>query len=830
MKRFIVLFVLALITASGYSQSKDSSQPQEAWQKIYRATATKTNDLVDTKLDVKFDYDKQWMYGKEWVTLHPHFYPTDSLQLDAKSMEIIQIAIVKGGKNTPLKFTYDSSQLFITLDKTYKKGENYTLYIDYISRPNTIKAKGSAAISDSKGLYFINPKGEDSAKPIQIWTQGETESNSGWFPTIDKPNQKTTEQIIITVPAKYITLSNGLLKSKKTNADGTRTDTWKMDLPHSPYLFFMGVGNFSVIKDSYKGKEVSYYVEKEFAPVARKIFGYTPEMIAFYSKITGVDFPWAKYAQIVGRDYVSGAMENTTSTLHGEGAQQDARQLKDGNNWESVIAHELFHQWFGDYVTTESWSNITLNESFADYSETLWSTYKHGKDEGDATINANLRTYLNDPDAASKNLVRFYYADKEDVFDDVSYPKGGCILHMLRNYVGDSAFFKSLNLYLNTYKFNNAEAQQLRLAFEQVTGEDLNWFWNQWYYGSGHPILDIKYKYDDASKTATVFMRQTQPAKVFTLPFAIDVYEGGNKKRYKVWMKDSADTFSFKVNAKPDLINVDGDKVLLCRKNDDKTLDEFIYQYQHAGLYVDRREAIVAAAQKQTDPKALDFLKTALNDKSYRLRLLTLNSLNANSDTVKKALETVLASMAKSDSSSLVKAKAIELLGGYKNATYKSLFVSAVTDSSYSVAGAAIEALGKTDSTAAVEAVAKIASQPAKGALRSALIHYSDESHFDVVSKQFDALPFGEEKFELLSPFADYIGKIKNTENFKKGVDMIIKFRNQIPETYRSRTDFFIFGTLNKIAQQKQASGETDKADYIKSKTPVQPQTPKQQP
>ena len=176
-----------------------------------------------------------------------------------------------------------------------------------------------------------------------------------------------------------------LLISQKKNADGTRTDYWKMDLPHAPYLFFMGVGDYAIIKDSYKGKEVSYYVEKEYAPVARKIFGHTPEMIAFYSKITGVDFPWPKYSQITGHDYVSGAMENTTATLHSDAAQQDARQLTDGNEWEDVIAHELFHQWFGDLVTCESWSNITLNESFADYSETLWNEYKYGKDAGDAT-------------------------------------------------------------------------------------------------------------------------------------------------------------------------------------------------------------------------------------------------------------------------------------------------------------------------------------------------------------------------------------------------------------------------------------------------------------
>ena len=267
-----------------------------------------------------------------------------------------------------------------------------------------------------KGMYFINPKGEEKDKPTQIWTQGETESSSAWFPTIDKTNQKTTQELTVTVDNKYVTLSNGKLMSQKKNTDGTRTDYWKMDLPHAPYLFFLGVGDYAVVKDSWKGKEVNYYVEKEYASVAKKIFGNTPEMMAFFSKITGVDYPWVKYSQITGRDYVAGAMENTTATIHQESAQQDARELVDGNNWEGTIAHELFHQWFGDYVTAESWSNLTLNESFADYSETLWDEYKYGKDAGDAENYQGMQGYLQSG-SESKDLVRFYYADKEDMFD-----------------------------------------------------------------------------------------------------------------------------------------------------------------------------------------------------------------------------------------------------------------------------------------------------------------------------------------------------------------------------------------------------------------------------
>lgn len=798
----------------------------EAWKNIYRASATKINDLVDTRLDVRFDYDKSYMYGKAWITLKPHYYTTDSLSLDAKGMDLHKVAIVKDGATEPLKYTYDGLTLNIHLNRPYKNTEKYTVFIDYTSRPNELKAQGSAAITDAKGLYFINPKGEEKGKPTQIWTQGETESNSAWFPTIDKPNQKSTEEITLTVPSKYVTLSNGKLIGQKMNGDGTRTDHWKMDLPHAPYLFFMGVGDYAIVKDSYKGKEVNYYVEKEYAPVARRIFGNTPEMIAFFSRITGIDYPWPKYDQMVGRDYVSGAMENTTCTLHGEGAQQDARELTDGNVWEDDISHELFHQWFGDLVTCESWSNITLNESFANYSETLWNEYKYGKDAGDATNFTDLQNYLQQPENATKDLVRFYYADKEDVFDNVSYPKGGRILNMLRNYVGDSAFFKSLNLYLTTNKFKSAEAHNLRLAFEEVTGQDLNWYWNQWYYGSGHPKLTIDYTYDDAAKNIKVIISQTQETgKIFKLPIAIDIYNGAIKERHKVWIQDKADTFSFAYTNKPDLVNVDGDKILLCEKKDNKTLDNFIHQYKFAGLYVDRREAIDYCAKNQDDPKALDLLRAGLKDRFYRLRNFTLSQLDLKRDAVKSAFESQIADMAAHDPSRVVKAKAIELLSGYNKIEYKSLFAKAATDSSYSVAGTALEALAKLDSAAAYSLAKKFVKEPAKGRLVASisgiLIRFGDESTFDVISENFDKMPLGQTKFRFVQPYAQLLSRVQSTDKLKRGVDLIVKFRESIPQAYRNQTDGAINSVLGSVATKKDAAGLKDQADYIKSKLPA---------
>ena len=827
MKKLFFLLINAVVFFSANAQF-DEEPRDTTWKKKYRETYSLINDLVHTKLIISFDYSKSYAFGNVWLTIKPHFYATNTLQLDAKGMEIHKVAISKNGNTLPLVYDYNGTELNITLDKTYKGGEPYTVFIDYTAKPNDYKAKGSAAITDAKGLYFINPTGEEKDKPTQIWTQGETEGTSVWVPTIDKPNQKTTQEFILTVPGKYVTLSNGKLVAQKKNADGTRTDTWKMDQPHAPYLFFMGVGDYAIIKDSYKGKEVSYYVEKEYAPVARKIFGNTPEMISFFSRITGVDYPWIKYSQIVGRDYVSGAMENTTATLHQESAQQDARELLDGNSWESTIAHELFHQWFGDYVTTESWSNLTLNESFANYSEVLWDEYKYGNDAGDAQNYSDMQEYLQSG-SDKKDLVRFYYSDKEDMFDAVSYNKGGRILHMLRNFVGDSAFFKSLNNYLTTNKYKSAETHQLRLAFEEVTGRDLNWFWNQWYFGNGHPKLTIDYVYDDNAKKVHVIIKQTQAGdKIFKLPVAIDIYNGAEKKRTPVLIERKVDTFSFDYSSKPDLVNVDADKILLAEKKDNKTLENYIHQYKYGGNYMDRREAIEFALHKQDDPKAQGLIKVALRDPYFGLRNLALSRIDLKKEVVKKEAESIILDIARNDPKSVVRANALGLLSNYSNPGYKEMLSRAVNDSSYTIAGFALEGLQKMDPAAAVAAAKKIAAQTVKGKLSlslvKVLIQSGTEADFDAIAKAYSNMPLSQDKFEQVKPFCDLLGTVTNTEKVKTGVDIVVKIRDAIPEEFGLSP--LINNFLKSIITKKETAKSVtenktvlqEQIDYIKQK------------
>lgn len=799
-------FSFALVTTAQQSEKKADT----SWKSIYRASDAKVNEVVHTKLDVRFDFENAWMRGKEWLTLKPCFYPTDSLTLDAKGMDIKEVSMLDGVKKTKLKYEYDGFQLKINLGKSFKRTEKYTLYFEYISKPNEVKSEGSAAITDAKGLYFINPNGKDKNKPVQIWTQGETESNSTWMITIDKPNQKSTQEITMTVPSKMVTLSNGLLISQKDNADGTRSDYWKMDLPHAPYLFFMGAGEFSIVKDMYKGKEVSYYVEKKYLPYARGIFGNTPEMMDFFSKKLGVDYPWAKYAQIVGRDYVSGAMENTTATLHQESAYQNARDLKDGNAWEETIAHELFHHWFGDLVTAESWSNLTVNESFANYSEYLWDEYKYGKDHADAHHFDDMQGYLFSG-SDKKDLVRYHYSNKEDMFDAVSYNKGGRILHMLRNYVGDEAFFKSLNVYLTSNKFKTGEAAQLRLAFEEVTGKDMNWFWNQWYYGSGHPKLKISYGFDSTKGSSLVFIEQTQKSgKAFLLPIAVDVYQNNTKTRHSVTLNRLYDTLSFNTGSPADWISVDADRILLAERTDSKSEAQFMAQAKYGKTYADRKDVIDFYSKNN-----LKQLADGLSDSYYKLRIYTLQKLSSSSSRNDESVKSKIEDLAKKDPYKKVRAAALNVLTKIGDSKYIPLFEDAVNDSSYSVAGAAFKGLNTLKPESSYD-LAKKYSNDAKGTLGDeiikVLISQGKAEDFPIIAKTFADMPLSQEKFSQTEKFAEFLLKVNDLEQIKEGIRHMIDMRNAIPEQFRNFVDASFEKQFKKISQAKGAEIEA----YIK--------------
>ncbi len=735
--------------AGRIEENLDTVEVTVSRENPYRGSATKYFDLVNTKLEVKFDYQKQYLFGKATITLKPHFYPETELVLDAKQFDMHQVSLVTGeGTGEALNYTYDSLQLKINLGKAFTRDQTFKVYIDYTAKPNERKSGGSAAINEDKGLYFINPMGTDSSKPTQIWTQGETESNSCWFPTIDKPNQKCTEEIYITHLKKYVSLCNGVLVSSTNVNDTLVTDYWKMDLPHAPYLFMMAIGDFKIVQDRWRDIPVNYYVEKDYAAYAKQIFGNTPQMIEFFSQKLGFDFPWPKYSQVVVRDYVSGAMENTSATLHGEFIQRTPRELLDETH-EEVISHELFHQWFGDLVTPESWSNIPLNESFATYGEYLWNEYKYGREYADFKFRDDYRQYMNEAKGKNVDLIRFHYDDKEDMFDSHSYAKGGQVLHYLRKVVGDEAFFKSLELYLKTNQFKSVEIANLRLAFEEVTGTDMHWFFDEWFMNSGHPVVDVHYTYDRDSVFVTVEQKHnTDNELTYQLPFKVGVWQDKTFNNYDFTLKRKSQTFAIAAASKPDLVDFDPERAVLCERKDNKTAANYIFEYHNAPYFSEQLEALRNLADMQKDSvSAKQILTEALNDKFYYLRQFAVTRIEAGKD---DSIWATIEHLAKEDKESAVRKEAIDKLSKSKDPSkYSVLFETAVGDSSYGVASAGLKALAEANSKKAME----IAKQM-EGDKNSEIVN----AVADVYAKEGDVTynDFFEKKLKAASGFGKY--------------------------------------------------------------------------
>ncbi|HKR07147.1 MAG TPA: M1 family aminopeptidase [Bacteroidia bacterium] len=779
MKKTILLLAAAIFIITSCKTTKQtatSTIPANVEEKklpepkVYWASASRLSDILHQELRVSFDWDKKYLFGQSTLTIKPYFYSADSLYLNARGMEIKEVSLLSGEDKKPLNYKYENDSLKIKLDKIYTRDGEYKIFIDYTSKPDELKdLGGSEAINSDKGLYFINADGKEKNKPRQIWTQGETQSNSVWFPTIDAPNERMTQEIYITVDTSFVTLSNGLLISSIVNGrEGTRTDYWKQTVPAAPYLTMMAISNFKIVKDKWRNKEVNYYVDPEYEKHAKMIFGNTPEMMEFFSKKLGVDFAWEKYAQVVVHDYVSGAMENASATLHGEFLQRDDRAYLD-ETYEDVVSHELFHQWFGDLVTCESWSNIPLNESFATYGEYLWNENKYGREAADYGLMNDLSQYLGHARTKNVNLVRYDYEERESIFDAITYQKGARILHMLRKYVGDEAFFKSLNLYLTANRLKPVEIHNLRLAFEEVTGLDLNWFFNQWFFNHGHPDLNINYVYDDNSKTESVIIEQKQDFEkdsLFSFPIVIDIYANGKPVRYNAWVTHIKDTLTFKVDARPDLVNVDAEKMLVCTKKDNHTTEEWIYQYKHAPLFLDRYEAIQKLGKNyEAESEAAKVIMSALNDKSWGIRNLAIKNIGTLAKEKKEDVKKLLVDLAKNDPKAAVREAALSSLSkNYADdSDLTALYENAVNDRSYDVMEKALKNLVEKDKEKGLSIAKKLEPENNKHIKNIVIGVYAEDGsdeNLDFVREAFNESS-GNTKYETTLNYGKFLLRCK---------------------------------------------------------------------
>jgi len=664
----------------------------------YQTSATRSMDLLYMDLDVRFDWKNQQVIGKAKLRLTPYFYPQKIVVLDAQDFEFGRVAQIQNGQLESLSYRYDEQQIQIYLPEEAAVGDTLELEVNYVAFPDLNAGEGSAAITDTKGLYFIDPMDTIPGKPTMLWTQGETQHSSKWFPTIDQPNERLTHDIWLTVPDSMVSISNGRLVQQESLGNGLRKDHWKMDLPHAPYLVAIAVGDFAKVAASHGDLPLGYYVEKGFEKGAAKVFASTPQMIGYFEKTLGVPFPWQKYDQIVVRDFVSGAMENTTASIFMEELLSDEREALD-SEWDYIIAHELFHQWFGDLVTAESWSNLTLNEAFANYSEYLWNAHRFGQDQADLKLVVEKEGYFGEADAEPKELIRFNYADAEDLFDAHSYNKGGLVLHMLRRQLGDAAFFKGLNLYLTQHAFQAVEAHDLRLAMERVSGQDLNAFFNQWFFAKGHPELAIEVDYSQPENLLLRFsqVQDLNEFPVFQLPITLSWYEGKIRKTKTVQLTKLEQEVALENGNPISLIYVNEGQEILMKGNQVLSNAQYLQQFQESQLGVARFAALDSLVSRDAIEELTVALPLALADSFSAIRERGLSLLQAG-DQWKEALaslEEQVYRLAEEDKENKVRAGALEVLTEWNPSGYRGAFTRLARDPSYLVAGAALMGLAR---------------------------------------------------------------------------------------------------------------------------------------
>lgn len=597
--------------------AEESSEPE-----VYKGPQERTWDLLHTELRVSFDWEQRRLNGEAMLRATPLFYDQDSIHLDAKGFELHSVM----ASGQPLPYHYDLLELSIALPRTMTRRDTLTLNIRYTARPHELGKLGLEEDANDHGLYFINHKGAELNKPRQIWTQGETEANSCWFPTFDQPNERCTQEMFITVDSNFVTLSNGRFEGSSFKG-AERTDHWNMVHPHAPYLFAMAIGEFAVVRDSWRGRPVDYYVEPEYGPHARAIFGNTPEMLTFFSEKLGVEYPFDKYSQVVVRDFVSGAMENTTATIHFDGLQRTTRELLDGD-LESIVSHELMHQWFGDLVTCESWAQLTLNEAFATYGEYMWIEYKYGPKAAMDHLLSDRRAYLGESKYNRHNLIHFAWGVRDDMFDGHTYQKGGQILHMLRKLVGDEAFFASLEYYLQKNAFSDVEADELRMAFEDITGRDLKWFFDQWFFSQGHPELRVVHRYRRSRYQLEIKQEQSgdDPA-VFRFPVLIDVImeENGPHQMQLHWIESRDTVLTIAEGQEPYMVDFNADGVLLAEINEEKPTGVWMAQFNAAQNVYQQYTALSSISQRMMEADTLALVQSALRDPHKGVARLALD-------------------------------------------------------------------------------------------------------------------------------------------------------------------------------------------------------------
>jgi len=564
-------------------------------------------DIEHIALVLDVDPTKRTVSGT--ATLHAMVIAPDTkvVELDAVELTIDKVAVA--GKAT--QFRHDGKRVRVELPSALAAGAELTLAIDYKGAPR-------------RGLYFVGPDDGYPHKPLQVWTQGQDEDSRYWFPCFDAPSEKATSEVTVTVPAAMFAVSNGTLVSDKT-AGGKRTLHWRLDVPHSCYLITLAIGDFGTVETKWRDTPVVYYVERGREEAAERTLARTPLMLELFSQKFGVPYPYPRYAQVFVADFIFGGMENTSATTLTDTVLIDERAAID-YDIDSLVAHELAHQWFGDLVTCRDWGEGWLNEGFATYSEYIWREHHEGRDAADLELEEWADSYFGeDAGRYRRTIATKLYDEPIDIFDHHLYEKGGRVLHMLRNVLGDDAFYKSLAHYLGKHRHGLVESRDLARAVEDATGKVVDWFFSQWVIdGAGHPELDIHLRWDPDTQLISVAVEQTQRIEgrtpVFRLPTKMRFRVGDRDVDLPIEVIEQKQVFHLRLDAEPSQAIFDPGRILLATRKIDKPEPVWIAELASATHAIDRAAAAVALA-KRGGPAAEQALLTAVEqDKFWAVR------------------------------------------------------------------------------------------------------------------------------------------------------------------------------------------------------------------
>ena len=537
------------------------------------------------------------------------------IDFDAVEMTISKVTV--GGK--PAKFDYSDPVLRVELGRALKAGVETEVAITYAAHPR-------------RGLYFVAPDKVYPKKPLQAWTQGQDEDSRHWYPCIDFPNHQQTSEVIVTVPATMISIGNGELKSVRENArNGTRTYHWYQATPHVTYLLSQIVGEFAEIEHTWQGVPVQYYGPKGREADLQRTLDRTPEMLAFFSDVTGVKYPYARYAQSFVADFIFGGMENISATTLTDTSLLDKRASLDADA-DGLVAHELAHQWFGDLLTCRDWSHGWLNEGFATYFEALFTEHNKGIDEFRYELYQNAQLYMGEDGGRYRRpIVNNVYHEPIDLFDRHLYEKGSLVLHMLRTRAGrrpvlegDPPLRRQAHA-ARTSRRRTCSARSRTRPAATSTGSSTSRST-----AAATPRSSWRSSGTTDAKQAKLSVTQTQDEKdssVFRLPVDVDFTVDGKQHAFKVEIAEKAHNFFFALPGKPQMVRFDPGHNFLKTVEFKRGKDMLLYQLKHDDDVVGRIDAAKELAKLGTQ-EAVDALKDAVqNDKFWGVQVEAARAL-----------------------------------------------------------------------------------------------------------------------------------------------------------------------------------------------------------